>query len=191
MARDDGERTSIPWGYAHDRVAAMVVDPGRLLAYWEVTDEAIARARTRLPPEGRDAATLTLRVYDVTRLIFDGTNAHDHVDQPVERRHRQSTIDVGRPGSTAVVEIGLLAATGHFVRIARSRRADFPRHDAAPFDPPAWLTIREEDWRVGAVVPAADDGATGSSILGPFPRYDGAAPRPGGASEWPYAGAGA
>ena len=45
------------------------------LVCWEVTDDAIERARRDLGP-GRPDAWLCLRVYDVTDRIFDGTNAH-------------------------------------------------------------------------------------------------------------------
>ena len=72
----DADPTLLPWGYGVDRVTAMVVDPTRLLVYWEVTDEGIARARARLAPPAQEAATLALRIYDVTSIIFDGTNAH-------------------------------------------------------------------------------------------------------------------
>ncbi len=42
------EPVDIPWGYGEDRVTAMAVDPERLYVYWEVTDDAIERARAEL-----------------------------------------------------------------------------------------------------------------------------------------------
>ena len=44
---DEVAPSNIPWGYGHDRVTAMVVDPERLFVYWEVTDDAVAAARAR------------------------------------------------------------------------------------------------------------------------------------------------
>src|SRR5882724_2998671 len=61
----------IPWGYSQDRVVAMVVDPNRLYLYWELTDQAIEKARHGLGPGGKEA-WLSLRVYDTTGRIFDG-----------------------------------------------------------------------------------------------------------------------
>src|SRR6266498_4909704 len=55
----------IPWGYGHDRVTAMPVDPLRLYVYWEITDASIAAARAGLGPAG-DRAWLNVRVYDIT-----------------------------------------------------------------------------------------------------------------------------
>ncbi len=80
-------REHIPWGYGENRVTALPVDPDRLYVYWEVTDEAIANARRGLGAAG-DTAWLSLRVYDVTGRIFDGTNAHAYFDHRVERHDR-------------------------------------------------------------------------------------------------------
>src|SRR5262249_36064203 len=143
----------IPWGYGQDHVTAMVVDPERLYIYWEVTDEAIERARTGLGPGGSDA-WLNLRVYDVTSRIFDGTNAHAYFDQSVSRTDRQWFFLIGKPTSTAMVELGLKSQEGYFVRVARSGRADFPRVEPLSGDGVEWLTVHAATGPVGE--PAAD-----------------------------------
>jgi len=135
---------TIPWGYGRDRVTAMAVDPERLFVYWEVTDEAIARAHAALA--AAEAGTLTLRVHDVTGLLFDGDNAHHSVDLDVGRAERQRFHHVGRPTSSVIVELGLRAGDGRFAAIVRSRRVDFPRRDPAPPGPIEWLTVREESF---------------------------------------------
>jgi hypothetical protein len=144
----------IPWGYGRDRITAMVVDPDRLYVYWEVTDEAIERARAGLGAAGRDA-WLNLRVYDVTNRIFDGTNAHGYFDQRVERTDRQWFFTIGRPASTVCVEIGMKSTEGYFVRIARSGRADFPPRGPVADGPVEWLTVRTPTGEVGEPVVGA------------------------------------
>jgi len=133
-------REHLPWGYGRDRVTAMPVDPDRLYVYWEVTDEAIARARDGLGAAG-ETAWLSLRVYDVTGRIFDGTNAHHYLDHRVERHDRQWFLTVGRPSSTACVEVGMKSSEGYFVRIARSARVDFPRAEPAPPGEVEWMSV--------------------------------------------------
>jgi hypothetical protein len=113
----------------------MVVDPERLYVYWEVTDDAIERARGALGPGGPDA-WLCLRVYDVTGRIFDGTNAHSYFDHAVSRDDRQWFFFIGKPASTAVGELRLRSHEGFFVRVARSGRADF--RAATPCLPVVW-----------------------------------------------------
>jgi hypothetical protein len=131
----------IPWGYGRDLIKAMVVDPNRLYLYWEVTDPAIAKARQGLGPGGKDA-WLSLRIYDTTGRIFDGTNAHSYTDIKVERSDRQWFVHIGKPASTHVIEIGMKSLEGFFVRIARSGRADFPRFEPSQDGTVDWLSVR-------------------------------------------------
>jgi hypothetical protein len=146
----------IPWGYGQDRVTAMAIDPEQLYVYWEVTDEAIARAREGLGTSGRDA-WLNLRVYDVTNRLFDGTNAHHYFDHSVARTNRQWFFFIGRASSTVVVEVGVKSREGYFVRVARSGRVDFPRRDTVSSGRVEWLTVRSDRGEVGE--PAIEDRA--------------------------------
>jgi len=132
---------NIPWGYGQDRVTAMVVDPERMFVYWEVTDEAITRARRDLG-RGGDGAWLNLRVYDVTGRLFDGTNAHSYFDHKVERHDRQWFFEINKPTSMNCVEVGLRSSEGFFVKIARSGRIEFPRREPVGGGKVEWLTVR-------------------------------------------------
>jgi hypothetical protein len=157
----------IPWGYGQDRVTAIVVDPDRLYVYWEATDPAIERARGALGPGG-PGAWLSLRVYDVTGRLFDGTNAHGYFDQRVERTDRQWFLHIGRPGSTACVELGLMSHEGYFVRIARSGRADFPPRGPVPPGDVEWLTVSPVTGTPSAGGHSAHDERDGGSGGGPY-----------------------
>ena len=53
----------IPWGYGDNRITVLARDPNWVLAYWEVTDQALDQARSRL---GDPHAQCALRVYDTT-----------------------------------------------------------------------------------------------------------------------------
>jgi hypothetical protein len=133
--------STIPWSYGYDRVTGMAVDPERLFVYWEVTDDAIERARTGLGAAGK-GAWLTLRVYDTTDRIFDGTNAHSYFDHKVERSDRHWFFNVSKPSSSAFVDIGLKSGEGYFVKIVRSGRVEFPRREPTTWGEPEWLSVR-------------------------------------------------
>ena len=90
----------------------------------------------------------------MTGRIFDGTNAHAYFDQSVSRTDRQWFFFIGKPTSTAVVELGLKSREGYFVRVARSGRAEFPRVEAASGGGVEWLTVHAATGPVGE--PAAD-----------------------------------
>jgi hypothetical protein len=125
----------IPWSYGQDRVTAAAIDPLRLYVYWEVTDPAAAQARAGLGEGGPDA-WLNLRVYDTTGRIFDGTNAHSYFDHKVERGDRHWFFQIGKPSSTAFVDIGLKSGEGYFSKIVRSGRVEFPRKEPASWGEP-------------------------------------------------------
>jgi hypothetical protein len=130
----------IPWGYGRDRVTAIAVDPDQLFVYWEIIDDSIEAARAQLGSSGAHAA-LVLRVYDTSGRIFDGTNAHSYFDQDVQRSDRQWFCKIGKPSSSAHVEMGLRTHEGYFLKIMRSGRVDFPRSEAAPARPPEWMRV--------------------------------------------------
>jgi hypothetical protein len=182
------EAEHIPWGYGQDRVTAMVVDPERLYVYWEVTDQAIERARAGLGPGGRDA-WLNLRLYDVTDRIFDGTNAHSYFDHAVSRSDRQWFFFIGRPASTAVVELGLKSPEGYFVRVARSGRADFPRREPVSPEGVEWLTVRAATGEIGEPAvsirsPAVIPGVVTAAPVEPVRAWDIRRTHAGADGEW-------
>jgi hypothetical protein len=130
----------IPWGYSRDRLTAVAVDPNLLFTYWELRDESIEAVRRQLGTAGHDAQ-LTLRVFDTSGRIFDGNNAHSFFDQDVHRTDRQWFCRVGKPASTAHVEMGLRTREGRFYRVARSGRVDFPRNSPAGGGPVEWMRV--------------------------------------------------
>ena len=73
---DAGE---LPWGYGENRITVIVRDPDSAYLYWEIDDEGIAAARSRLGPAGT-RGWCNLRIYDTTGREFDGTNANDYFD---------------------------------------------------------------------------------------------------------------
>ena len=172
---------SIPWGYGRDRITAMPVDPDRLYAYWEVTDDAIARARSGLGAGG-ETAYLCLRLYDITGRIFDGTNAHVTSDFGIDRSQRQYFFQVGKPSSETVVEIGLKSHEGYFVKVARSGRVTFPRRSANAGGEPEWMTVRVSTGQVEGAFAAggAAAGAPGGVGHGAGPDLGNFAGAPAG-----------
>lgn len=140
--RESGE--PLPWGYGENVIRALAVDPENLFVYWEITDQGIAAARTRLPQAGAVPAAeagLCLRVYDTTGRIFDGTNAHRWVDIALDREQRQRFVHLESPDSEQCVEVGVLSRDGVFARIARSRKVTLPRRRPWPVAAGSWMTV--------------------------------------------------
>jgi hypothetical protein len=138
------ESSDLPWSYGENRLTAIVRDPDSAFLYWEMTDEGIAAARSRLGPVGADG-WCNLRVYDTTGREFDGTNANDYFDVRVERTDREYFLMIRRPNSTMHVEIGIKTHEGYFQPIVRSGIARFPRNDPSPNIQLEWMTVTSDD----------------------------------------------
>ena len=138
--RADVDVGELPWGYGQDRIAALVRDPDSAYLYWEISDDGIAAARSRLGPAGAHG-WCNLRVYDTTGREFDGTNANDYFDIRVDRADREHFVMVRRPASSMHAEIGVKTEEGYFQPIARSGRGDFPRNTPSPNTTLEWMTV--------------------------------------------------
>ncbi|MBI4269346.1 MAG: DUF4912 domain-containing protein [Candidatus Rokubacteria bacterium] len=128
----------VPWGYGQDRVTALARDPHWIFVYWELTDEAIERARAEA---GAPDAACVLRVYDTTWRLFDGTNANWYVDVPVQRPANNHYVCVNRPASVFHVDIGVKSREGWFAKIARSAPVETPRDSISPDAGVEWMTV--------------------------------------------------
>ncbi len=95
----------------------MTVDPQRLFAYWEARKDTHKRL----------GENLALRVYDVTGVDFNGQNANSFFDINIYERVGNWYIDVRRPESDFVVDIGVTDPDGNFVTVARSNKASTPQ----------------------------------------------------------------
>ncbi len=156
----------IPWGYGHDRITATAVDPNQLFVYWELREETIERVRAEHGPLLR----LQLRVYDTTGRIFDGSNAHSSFDRDIQRSDRQWFCDVGKPASSAHVEIGLMGADGRFHRLGRSGRVDFPRAAPAAPRPLEWMRVVSSTFDIASRETALETAANGAGHAASAPN---------------------
>jgi len=130
----------LPWGYGGDKIVLQVRDPWWIHAYWEVTSQSLDKLRERLGDAFFNARR-TLRVYDISQIIFDGTNAHRFFDIEINPEATNWYIDTGGPGRSWCVDIGLrLATRGEFIKIARSNTV------YTPIEGPSWIT--DEEWMV-------------------------------------------
>jgi hypothetical protein len=162
------DKVDIPWGYGDTRITALVRSPDSLYVFWEITDPAIEDARRRLGDAGA-WAFCNVRVYDTTGREFDGTNANDYFDVPVDRGERERFFLLRRPTAQFHVEIGMKSHEGYFQPIARSGRADFPRKSPSPDHSLEWMTVMSD-----VLPPAARPYV--SKYTGPPPRTPSLAP---------------
>jgi hypothetical protein len=108
--------------------------------YLELTDGAIAGARSRLGAAGQ-WAWYVIRCYDTTERVFDGSNAHSYFDVAIERSTRSWYLTLQQPGRTFVFELGLKSHEGYFQCVARSNALFLPSDRVAAPGEPRFLTV--------------------------------------------------
>lgn len=99
------------------------VNPHRAHAYWSVDLEDFESARAR---SGLAQPPLVLRLYDITGIEFNGSNAHTAYDIEVQGLQGHWYIDLWMSGRTHVAELGFRTADGRLVCLARSNPVATP-----------------------------------------------------------------
>lgn len=129
----------LPSSYDLDRIVLQVRDPHWLHTYWELKTETIEGLKARLSDKFYRAKKV-LRVYDVTNIIFNGSNANRFFDIVVNESADSWYINTAGPGCSWCVDLGLILADGTFITIIRSNVVQ------TPLDGPSWVT--DEEWMI-------------------------------------------
>jgi len=129
----------LPSSYDLDRIVLQVRDPHWLHAYWELRAVTIDGLKARLGDEFYRAGKV-LRVYDVTNIIFNGSNANRFFDIAINDSADSWYINTAGPGRFWCVDLGLILADGSFITIIRSNVVQ------TPLDGPSWVT--DEEWMI-------------------------------------------
>ncbi len=139
-----GAYSELPLGYGEERIALMVRDPYLAYVYWELTPSRIQREKAWFGWNGK----MTVRIYDVTGVQFDGRNAIGYFDQEVNELIGSWYFDLGRPTHSFVADIGLLSAEGRFLTLARSNYVVMPRDGVSDVVDEEWMLVDEEFWKL-------------------------------------------
>lgn len=137
------QKASLPESYYQTYVTLLSKEPYVLYAYWEIAADDIERLREQIGAEA-DQGTYTLRVYDVTLIDFDGTNANYWFDLD-ELFMKNRYIHVGSDDATYVCEIGLRLPSGDFKSLARSNYIRAQRAGASQRRDVIWKEIEESN----------------------------------------------
>lgn len=129
----------LPYQYDQDRIVLQVRDPRWVHTYWELRNQTIDRLKSRLGDDFKRARKV-LRVYDVTNIIFNGSNANSFFDIQINDFASSWYIDTGHPGCSFCVDLGLMLADGRFITIVRSNVVQ------TPLEGPSWIT--DEEWMI-------------------------------------------
>lgn len=133
-------QSDLPFSYNVTKIVLMVRDPYWAFTYWDLSGETASQVRQAFQEQyGRMKPVL--RVYDVTDIDFNGSNAHSHFDIDVSLEARNWYINLGTPNRSYLVDLGLLGADGNFRLIARSNVVRTPRDGPSDVIDDQWMAI--------------------------------------------------
>ena len=134
------EPTELPANYGRTRLTLVEIEPHWVHAYWEITVEDHAKA-VKLCGAQAEQAAWVLRFYDVSGVRFDGANARDTFDVPVDLSAGNWYVNLWAGGKSYCAEIGLRAPDGAFAAVIRSGVVDVPADAESPHLETEWMKV--------------------------------------------------
>jgi hypothetical protein len=122
------------------RLTLTALSAREVLASWSLRSDDRLAAMEWLGPEAVRAA-LTIRLFDVTDLMFDGKNAHSTWDVDVGAGETHRTIGLQFDRRSLAACLGLRTRWGYFHPIAHARICHLPREGLAPHLPTRQLRV--------------------------------------------------
>jgi hypothetical protein len=125
---------------SRSRMYFLVKDPYWTFLWWKLSPAVLKRLNAE---HGQEVAKglFTLRIHDVTYIIFDGHNSHWFLDIAVHCLTDHWYLLVPHPGRVYCAEAGFALPDGRFIPAVRSNAAYVPRDRPAESAEITWSTI--------------------------------------------------
>lgn len=131
----------LPGSYGVDRLVLMVRDPYWLYAYWEITATKMEEITSRYGPNLWEASRAVLRIYDVTGIDFNGSNANSFFDCSLNDHADSWHLNVPGANRSYCVDMGRIFPDGTFITILRSNYVTTPRDSLSDNLDEEWMWI--------------------------------------------------
>lgn len=133
----------LPPHYDTTRLVLMAKDPYWIYAYWEIAPASIANLKNKIGYEA-EQARITLRMYDITFIEFNGKNANSYFDIEVGPYTNSWYINLWSDNVSFCADIGVKTASGEFYTLARSNYIQTPRASYSPRTEQIWMRVSDK-----------------------------------------------
>jgi hypothetical protein len=152
----------MPADYGVTSITILARDPHWIHAYWEISPSSIDALRSQIG-DAIDRSVYVLRVYDVSLIDFNGSNANHWFDVAVGREANNWYINLWSDHITCCADIGLRALDGTFYTLARSNYVTTPREYLSPRHEMIWMEVQPDVEEVKSYVYVGRDPDPGVS----------------------------
>ncbi len=132
------DNIDLPSEYGVTRIVLLVKDPSWLYSYWEISRESLDVASNYLDAKIEDSK-LIIRMYDVTCIDFNGSNANNSFDIEVGFQARSWYINLWSDSVSYCADLGIRTPSGQFYKLARSNFIQTPRSSIASKNDELWM----------------------------------------------------
>lgn len=129
------------------RLVLMEIDPYRVHAYWNVDENDLAHIQKELGKSLKDAQ-LVLRIYDISYIYYNGTNAHSHFDIEIQGLRNNWYIDLWSSAKSYCADLGFRLPSGDFHAITHSNVIHAPPDSQSPIFGKKGLLVAEDFERI-------------------------------------------
>jgi hypothetical protein len=140
-------------------VVLLPVDPHLIHAYWVMSSDNLENAKLLLGKDQQRAEAI-LRFYDITYIVFNGSNAHNSFDVPIDLRAENWYVPLWSPEKSYCADLGLRTEDGRFFPLARSNVVGTPRACPSSRKEERYMLVEEDYKRIEQISPAAAEGLT-------------------------------
>ncbi len=141
MSQTIFDSTELPALQARTHCVLIPRDPNFVYAYWNYTQEDIDRARNQLKFTG-EGFQLVLRIYDISLIKFNGSNANHTWDLDVGFSTKNWYIHVWQDNTDYCAELGIRSGENHFISLTRSNTVRTPPKTASKRNDLIWQDIK-------------------------------------------------
>ena len=131
----DADLPDLPIGYGDGTIHLMPRDPKWLFCYWDISEERRASAGKY------DYGRLTLRLHDVTHVVFDGTNSWSVHQFALNEEARWWYIPVPSEGRHFMAELGYRMPDGTWNSLGLSDTVIPPPGSQSPWVHDVFITL--------------------------------------------------
>ncbi|MDR1695788.1 MAG: DUF4912 domain-containing protein [Endomicrobium sp.] len=136
-------KSGLPDSYNETKVVLLPRDPLWIYVYWDISSQTKNEFSDKYK-DIFDDSSLTIRVYDVTDVNFDGSNANRFFDVKVNHNALSWYINVGEFNRSWCVDVGYVLKNGEFVTVSRSNAMAMPRHGVSNITDEQWALLQIE-----------------------------------------------
>jgi len=136
------DEQDLPSGYNETYLTLVARDPHWIYAYWEVVPGLIDSLRLQHGPD-IDRAGCVIRMYDVSCIDFNGSNANHTWDIGVGTNSSNHYINLWSDNVSYCADLGLKLPNGQFVQLARSNVVRNPRKTPSDRYDEIWMDLTD------------------------------------------------